>query len=120
MSFKEAIFNRKKYMFNEIPLRYAEERGMNRIDVTKLLESKLYNIVKQYNGEVVGSVVNIHPMGESEIYIVNKKGEITTLTSSPIYQTLKNIVKSKLVIGICSKLSKEEVMKEIKNSLGID
>jgi HD superfamily phosphohydrolase len=117
---KEAIFNRKKYMFIEIPLRYAEERGMNRIDVTKLLESKLYNIVKQYNGEVVGSVVNIHPMGESEIYIVNKKGEITTLTSSPIYQTLKNLVKSKLVIGICSKLSKEEVMKEIKNSLGID
>lgn len=72
------------------------------------------------NGEVVGSVVNIHPMGESEIYIVNKRGEITTLTSSPIYLTLKNLVKSKLIIGICSKLNKEEIIKEIKSNLGID
>ncbi|MBB5255263.1 HD domain-containing protein [Sulfurisphaera ohwakuensis] len=44
---KEAIFNRRKYIFNEIPLRYAEERGMDKIDVTRLLESKLYNVIKQ-------------------------------------------------------------------------
>jgi HD superfamily phosphohydrolases len=117
---KEAIFNRKKYVFEEIPLRYAEERGMNKVDVTRLVEPKLYDIVKQYNGEVVGSVVNIHPTGEGEIYIVNKDGGITTLTSSPIYQTLKNLVKSKLVIGICNKLYEKGVMKEIKGSLNID